>query len=52
MAPPPNHLIYTGEEGYQVDVHYFIKFIKTEISADLLEISDQLRINKISSNLF
>ena len=54
MAPPPNHLIYTGKEGYkplchQADNHYFIK---TEMSVKLLEVSDQLKINKISSNLF
>ena len=58
MAPPPNHLIYTGKEGYKPLCHqadiifFFIKFIKTDLSVDLLEVSDQLKINKISPIYF
>ena len=58
MAPPPNHLIYTGKEGYKPLCHqadnlfFFIKFIKTELLVDLLEVADQLKINKISSTYF
>lgn len=31
---------------------FFIKFIETEMLVDLLEVSDQLKTNKTSSNFF